>query len=187
MRRLIPSSALLLALAVLASGDAEVSAQKPVRPKPPDKVKPGQGDKGKPKPPDKAKPIRPTKPGQGDKGKGTFASALSIGLRPLFVDTFPQGSSVKAVAFATFKDVKGLARPMTPGQNVELLAERVTGTQKFEVVAKAKTNAQGQVTFEWKVGKNYPTGQHLIKARFPAQGKYRGSESMNLAVTIKRP
>lgn len=182
MLRTLPLACLLLASFALIAGDAEVAAQKPTRPKPPDKAKPPAG---KPKPPDKGKPGQ-TKPGQGDKGK--FATQTIFGLGAfLGGGIYPQGSDMKVNASITFKDVKGATRPMTPGKNVELLAERVTGSQKYEVVAKAKTNARGAVTFEWKVGKNYPTGEHLVKARFPAQGKFTASESYTWRITIKRP
>jgi hypothetical protein len=193
MRRLVPCLLLAGLLAILATDSlwapaAHAQGKKgkakprlpiaPVgKPKPPQQVPPNK--KGK----DKNKPPQPVPPNQ----KGKFATGTALGFGTRLYSTYPQGAMVRVNVAVSFKDAKGLPRSMTPGMNAELLVERQIGSQKYEVLARAKTNARGSVTFDWKIGKNFPRGEHLVKARFPAQGKFLGSESVVFRVVVKKP
>ena len=79
----------------------------------------------------------------------------------------------------------GKAQPLPVGQLVQLFFKKHDKGSKPTKLAEAKTAANGQVTFRYKVPANVAGGVYRIWAKYPGGGRWEPSESGQGFVTVR--
>jgi hypothetical protein len=146
-------SAALFALASAASADA-----------PPPK---------KPPPPPKGKPPAPPRwqPPAARNATGPLVASLS----PLSLYTWPAGQIARGETMSVNSALILANRPAPANHWMELHVERTPG--KFVKAAAVKTDAAGAATLQWKVGPQFPLGDHRWFVKFPGTKAHKPSQT----------
>jgi len=95
------------------------------------------------------------------------------------------GHTVKLRGSVSFKDKKE-DRAMQAGQLVHLFMETAVGSDRFKKVSDGKTNAEGQVYFEFKIPPKTVPGVYKIRAEYPGGARWSPSKSDVRTLEVRR-